>query len=185
MHIARMTSHTTRHIFSMTILILILSQSGISCAAPIQQEQNETKHISGKIIHSAFQRSVPGVTKVGEHYIVLVQIENAGSDAADFNVILFYNWRYLFFDEPSKTITLGGGEKRILRFDMVPYDEHTGPLQITAKLFVQPNGDNATELDATSDSVTEIMRRDSSCILFCIASALFIIIVLIGRLTKG
>lgn len=123
--------------------------------------------------------------KVGEHYIVLVQIENTGCDAADFNVILFYNWRYLFFDEPSKTITLDGGERRILRFDMVPYEEHTGHLQITAKLFVQPNVDTVTELDAISTSVTEIRRRDSSGIIFCIASALFIIIMLIGKLIKG
>lgn len=122
---------------------------------------------------------------VGEHYIVLVQIENTGCDAADFNVILFYNWRYLFFDEPSKTITLGGGERRILRFDMVPYTEHTGPLQITAKLFVRPDVDTVTELDVISDSVTEIRRRDSTGILFCIASALFVIIVLIGKLIKG
>jgi len=177
---------STKYIFSIAILTLILSQSGISGAAPIQREQNETKYISGKIIPEVFQRSVPSVMAVGEHYVVLVPIENTGSDAVDFNVILYYNWKYFFFEEPSKNITLSGGEKRILRFDAVPYNKHTGPLQITAKLFVRSNGDKIKELDVASDSVTEIKKRDLPGTLFCIALGIALLtVLLIIKLTKG
>lgn len=134
------------------ILILFFFQMGVSNAAPLMQD-NRTDSFSIKIMPNYYYISIPNTMEIGKHYVVLVPVENTGNDETNCSVLLSFNWKYFYCNEPFMSVPLKGGEKQLLKFSLVAHKSHIGILNIKANLY-----EDGKELDSISDAVLIIKK---------------------------
>lgn len=117
--------------------------------------------INGEISQEIFDRSIPGVMKVGKIHTVLVQVRNTCGSRADFKVRVDTDPYTIFVEHSQRSITLDKSSTTTLKFKMVPLKEYTGELPVTADLYVkyEENGTCRTyKIDSISDHVRLIER---------------------------
>ena len=112
----------------------------------------------GKISEDRFKKSVPGIMKVGKAYTASVQVKNTGDSRTTFIIFVHSDGYTIFVDDGWRSVTLDKGSSCILKFKIVPIEEHVGEHPITVDLFAKSKNGVVKKVDSVSDYVYFIER---------------------------
>lgn len=119
----------------------------------------ETNGKDGEIFRNTFERSMPGVMKVGEIYTALVRVENTGDYRTNFTINVYSDRYIIFVEDPYREITLDKGSTRVLKFKIVPIRGYAGELPITVDLYAKYEGSETyRKVDSVSDCIYLIKK---------------------------
>lgn len=114
----------------------------------------------GEISRDIFNRSVPGVMKVGKVYTAVVQVKNTGDSRTNFTARVHSDEYTIFVDKMwGKKVTLNKGSISTLKFKIVPFREYAEELPITVDLYARDEENETYEkVDSFSSSVYRIEK---------------------------
>jgi hypothetical protein len=141
----------SRSLIMMTMILMALILVSFSSQSKAENSTRST-NISGKIDPEVFYNSIPRQMIVGKSYEVMVFVRNTGEKDGYYMVSLVAPGKFIYPQYSSEQAMLSSGESRRYKFLITPINEHTGEINVTAKLIPLPPRENI-EFDSITATV--------------------------------